>query len=645
MCGIFGYVGQKGLENADAILEKMGLAVQHRGPDDRGRWIEEGVGLGHQRLAILDLSERGQQPMLSASTRWCVVFNGEIFNFQQLRQQLEQLGCRFQGDSDTEVLAHGFDTWGVEKTITQCVGMFAIGAWDRKEKEFFLVRDRLGIKPLYWSPLPSGRLLFASELHAMREFPDFHPKLSLPSLGSYLHYGYVSDTHSIYQNVFKLAPGHYLRWKPGQDVSIQTFWSSLEVASATQQSIGVEEALDRLDAIIREAVRIRMIADVPLGAFLSGGLDSSLVVSYMAQLSQRPIETFCVRFDESDYDESRYARLVSEHLQTNHEEIHVKPAQLLDIVPDIPKLCDEPLADSSLIPTSVLCRETRKRVTVALSGDGGDELFGGYTRYRLVPMLWKKLRHIPKPMRHQSAFMLNHFPKRTADRLSRILQKDFRSMGARGQGADMTRKLATLITSTSSEDLFRRVVSHWPQPERLLLSGDKGLPDLFDQPSLWPESRSFTEKMLYWDQKTFLPDSVLTKVDRASMAHSLEVRVPLLDHRIFEFAWSLPLEVRLPPGGRPKELMLQLAERKLPKGFFDRPKQGFSLPLGDWMRKELRPLMEECLNPSYLQSQGLFHARAIEKKWKEHLSGRINWHYPLWNIAVFQTWMKYHGHN
>jgi asparagine synthase (glutamine-hydrolysing) len=649
MCGIFGYLRPElSLEARRNALTAMGRALRHRGPDDKGAWEEpaSGIGLGHRRLSILDLSPLGRQPMHSASGRWVVAFNGEVYNFAALRQELTSLGHAFRGGSDTEVILAAVEQWGVHNAVQRFIGMFALALWDRDQGELYLVRDRLGIKPLYWGRLDDGGFVFASELHALRCFPGFDPAVSRPSLCAYLRFGYVPAPRTIHEQAWKLEPGAILRIPAQGEPAPRTFWSALDTASGPPRTDipDMAAAVRHLTDLLADAVRLRLVADVPLGGFLSGGVDSSLITALMVREAGSVVRTFSIGFAEQEYDESSYARAVASHLGTNHTELKVGPDDLLAVLDHLPQLCDEPLADSSLIPTYVLCGLARQHVTVCLSGDGGDELFGGYTRYTLVPKLWNKLRLTPECIRKTGANLLNSIPASWCDSLGQGLRSRMRTLGARGGGADMVRKFSLLARAGNQPDLFRRVVAHWPDP-LMLLQEDTACPgDVFSAPDLWPRGRGMLETMLYWDQRSFLVDDVLTKVDRASMAHGLEARVPLLDHRVVEFVWSLPAHLRIPETGRPKELLLQTAEQFLPQGFFDRPKQGFSLPVGAWMRKELRPWMEDLLSPARLRADGFFQPETVTRIWREHLQGRVNWHYPLWNLAVFQLWLDARRH-
>ncbi len=622
MCGIAGFWDEQTRWSADdmrAIVSRMANALRHRGPDDAGQWVEPSVGiaLGHQRLAIVDLSASGHQPMASANQQSWIVFNGEIYNHQELRADLQAMGQSFCGRSDTEVLLSALEAWGVEETLGRCVGMFAFAWWDATEQRLTLVRDRLGIKPLYygWS---GGAFLFASELKALRAFPDFAAEINRDALALLLQHCYIPTPLSIYQGIYKLPPGCLLTIRsgtqPGQ-ATPRSWWSLRDVVAQGQQrpfAGSLDEAHDELQRRLEESVRLRMLADVPVGAFLSGGIDSSLVVGAMQAASSRPVRTFSIGFDEPEFNEAPYARRVAEHLGTEHCEQYVSAEDALNVIPLLPTMFDEPFADSSQIPTYLLSKMTREHVTVSLSGDGGDELFGGYPRYPHMARIWKQIGWLPRPLRQWTAAILKL------------------AVPSRGQFRRRT------LCVEDAQQLYTLLNTHWKDTPELVI-GCSATPTLFDDRTAWGSRPDFFEQMMHLDCATYLPDDILTKVDRASMAVSLEARVPLLDHRIVELAWSLPLAWKVHNGIGKLPLRTLLA-RYVPPELTERPKVGFGIPLGPWLRGELRDWAEALLDEQRLKREGYFHPRWIRDKWNAHLAGE-DWHYHLWDVLIFQAWL------
>jgi asparagine synthase (glutamine-hydrolysing) len=609
-----------------AIASRMADTLRHRGPDASGVWAcpPAGLAFGHTRLAVIDLSPAGHQPMGSACGRFQVVYNGEIYNHQEIRRELEAYGHRFRGHSDTEVLLAAIAQWGIEGTLPRLVGMFAFACWDDHQHCLTLVRDRLGIKPLYygWS---DGALVFASELKALRQYPGFRAEIDRDALALFLQHNYIPAPWSIYRDVFKLLPGARLVMSSACDRPRPVpYWSLDEVVArglADPYRGSVDDAVSDLDGLLRDAVRLRMIADVPLGAFLSGGIDSSLVVALMQAQSTRPVRTFTIGFDEPEYNEAPYAATVARHLGTDHTEQYVRPQEALDVIPQLPEIYDEPFGDSSQVPTFLVSQLARRHVTVSLSGDGGDELFGGYHRYLHIDRLWRVLNRVPAAVRSVAA----------------------RALGVccRAAPAKVRPKLAGRIDrlgiSTPGEMYFRHNI-HWPEPHRMVL-GARPVETLASQPDRWPGGVPHLAQWMYVDTATYLPDDILVKVDRASMAVALEARVPLIDHRVVEFAWRLPLKWKI-RGQTGKWLLRKVLARYVPPALFERPKTGFGVPIDRWLRGPLRDWAESLLDQRRLRDEGFFDPSPIRRKWADHLSGRDQWHYHLWDVLMFQAWLS-----
>lgn len=642
MCGIAGFwTPGMSEEEATVALTCMQEALRHRGPDDWGIWHDaaSGVGFGQRRLAIIDLSPLGRQPMDSASGRYTINYNGEVFNYQPLMQELAALGHTFRGHSDTEVMLAAIEQWGIESAVKRFVGMFAFSLWDVQTQTLHLVRDRLGIKPLYYG-WQRGALLFGSELKALRQHRDFAGEIDRAALAEYMRFGYIPAPLSIYKGIYKQRPGTILSFRsPNQPDAVETavYWSARDVALAGVRAPfegGEEEAVEQLDTLLREAVRLRMIADVPLGAFLSGGIDSSLVVALMQVQSNLPVRTFSIGFDEAAYNEAPYARAVARHLGTEHTELILAPQQALDVIPRLPTIFDEPFADSSQIPTFLVSEMTRKHVTVSLSGDGGDELFGGYGRYAQTLALWQWLQPLGAAGRKTLARAIERTPDSLLNGALGSASRIFSRYGRAGNPADKLRKFATLLPAASGRDFYLRSLSIWRDPHEVVLdafstsAGERenaALPDL----AHW---------MMYQDMVHYLPDDILVKVDRASMAVALEARVPLLDHRVVEFAWRLPLEMRM-GNGESKRLLRTVLKRYVPPAVHEHKKQGFAVPVGEWLRGPLRGWAEDLLAPQRVQGEGFLRADVVQRMWQEHLTGGINWGAQLWNVLMFQAWL------
>lgn len=621
MCGLAGFLG--GLPFAgsdDLVLHRMAQTLLHRGPDDEGVWSDrdQRIGLAHRRLAVLDLTAAGHQPMMSASGRFALVFNGEIYNHLELRGELGR-DIAWRGHSDTETLLAGLDAWGLEATLKKCIGMFAMAVWDKHERVLSLARDRLGEKPLYygWQGVGERRVfLFGSELKALKAHPAFAAAVDRGALSLYLRHNYIPAPYSIHQGIAKLEPGCWLSVAIDQaEPKVRRYWDAVALARerhATPFAGTAEEAVDALALLAKDAVRRQMIADVPLGAFLSGGIDSSTVVALMQAQSARPIKTFTIGFHEPGYNEAEQAKAVAQHLGTDHAELYVTPQEAMAVIPRLPALYCEPFADSTQIPNFLLSELARRHVTVSLSGDAGDELFCGYDSYLLTHDLWKKVSRVPEVLRRSVAQCWGSGHRR-----------------------------AHVLASRSIEELFGVVVSHVYNPAQWIVNGYEpatrlrgALPDLS---GLQPE-----ERMMVLDAISYLPDDILAKVDRAAMGVSLETRVPFLDHRFVEFAWSLPLAFKQ-RDGLSKWVLRQVLYRYVPRDLIDRPKKGFSVPLCDWLRGPLRAWAESLIDESRLQREGYFHAGPIRKMWSVHLSGKRDNTAPLWNVLMFQAWLESHA--
>lgn len=646
MCGIAGLIAVTSLTDADTLRSRgqaMADAIAHRGPDDRGVWIDTTVGLvlAHRRLSILDLSSAGRQPMQSACARYVIVYNGEIYNWVELRSELEAAGKApaWRSHSDTEILLAGIVVWGLEATLRRARGMFALALWDRAERVLTLARDRIGEKPLYYGKVGHS-FVFGSELKALRALPSLSFDTDSDALALMLRYGYVPAPHSIYRGIFKLPPGMLLRVRAeGHFGEPEPWWRFAAVAqqqAASPKELGDGEALDDLEAVLGATIGEQMVADVPLGALLSGGIDSSTVVALMQARSGRPVRTFTIGFSEGDYDEAAHAKAVARHLGTEHTELHVDPAQARDIIPRLPNIYDEPFADSSQIPTALVCALTRQHVTVCLSGDGGDELFAGYNRYFWATSLWRRLGRVPLGLRRALAGGLSAVPAGAWNGVFGALSPLLSARLRVSNPGDKLHKLAEVMGAGSQEALYRDLVSQWRGA--LPINGVTEPLTLVADPGRWPALSSFSECMMAVDTLTYLPDDILVKVDRAAMAASLETRVPFLDPRVIDFAWRLPLHQKV-RDGQGKWLLRQLLYRHVPRELVERPKQGFGVPIEHWLRGPLRDWAEDLLSPAALTADGLLDPVPIRAMWQRHLSGR-NVQYALWNVLMFQAWRR-----
>lgn len=678
MCGFVGFLGGSSLGGGSgeaAVLRRMSDTIARRGPDSDGYWCdaEQRIGLGHRRLSIVDLSPAGHQPMQSASGCYVIAFNGEIYNHRILRGELDLIpspqlfaapqkdsdlmrsashlhsgafsdrAISWQGHSDTEVMLAGFERWGVEAAVSRFNGMFAFALWDRRNRVLHLARDRFGEKPLYYGWM-GDTFLFGSELKALKAHPAWRGAIDRNAVALYMRHNYIPAPYSIYRGIRKLLPAHLLSisLSNGRREIPQSrpYWSAKTAVEAglSDPFIGSEaNAIESLDGLLRDAVALRMEADVPLGAFLSGGVDSSTVVALMQAQSIRPVRTFSIGFFEPEYDEAAHARTVAKQLGTAHTELYVTPQEAMSVIPRLPHIYDEPFADSSQIPTFLVSQMTRQHVTVALSGDAGDELFGGYNRYFWGRSIWNKIGPMPRLARTAMAQGLAALSPQAWDRIYSIIKPVLpRKLRARFPG-DKIHKLAGVLACASPEEMYRSLISHWT-PESIVLGGLEPPTVLTDQ-AQWADLPDFTQRMMFLDLVSYLPDDILAKVDRASMSVSLEARVPFLDHRVAEFASRLPLNMKI-RNGQGKWILRQVLYKYVPKALIERPKMGFGVPIDAWLRGPLRDWAEGLLDESRLRQEGYFDVVPIRRKWAEHLSGQRNWQYHLWDVLMFQSWLE-----
>jgi asparagine synthase (glutamine-hydrolysing) len=650
MCGLAGFwaPGTKSAENA-ARAERMAGQLGHRGPDDAGTWCDaqSGFAVSHRRLSIIDLSASGHQPMISASGRWVLAYNGEIYNHLQLRQRLDEEGDApaWRGHSDTETLLACIDAWGVDIALERSVGMFAFALWDQQDRSLILARDRMGEKPLYYGR-QGDTFLFASELKALRVHPAFRAEVNRDSLTLLLRHNCIPAPHSIYQDIFKLLPGHVMRVSFDDAVNARLtssapYWTlndTVEAGLRNPFSGDITEATDALEQQLSASIGAQMLADVPLGAFLSGGVDSSSVVALMQAQSDRPIRTFTIGFSEDNYDEAADARAVAEHLQTEHTELYVSPSDAQAVIPSLPSVYCEPFSDSSQIPTFLVSQMARQHVTVALSGDGGDELFGGYNRYLMARGAWSKAQKLPPFARSAVAGVLGGLRPSTWDRAFDVIKPLLPTRMQVTSPGEKAHKLASVLNLPDSHAYFRQLTSHWTNPARVVIDAREPDTRLTDS-SAWPEVDCFEHWMMAMDAQTYMPDDILVKVDRAAMANSLETRVPMLDHRVVELAWRLPLDLNLREG-RGKWLLRQVLYRHVPKEMIERPKMGFAIPLDSWLRGPLRDWAEALLNEKRLLAEGFLNPAPIRAMWEEHLGKKRNWQHHLWTILMYQAWLE-----
>jgi len=649
MCGIAGFVGGEWRSGPAAaeIAAGMARSIRYRGPDHSDLWIDRDsrVALAFNRLAILDLSPAGYQPMHSASGRYVIVFNGEVYNHQNLRDELAATGisCNWRGHSDTESLLAAIETWGIKGALTRATGMFAFALWDKRDKALTLARDRLGEKPLYYGRSRSGGpFLFGSELKALAQHPDFRSEIDRQALTLLLRYNYIPAPFSIYRGIAKLLPGTLLTLtSTSSEPRIEEYWSGAKAAEAgvaDPLNLSPEAATDELERHLEAAISQQMIADVPLGAFLSGGVDSSTVVALMQKLSSRRVKTFTIGFHEKSYNEAEHAKAVARHLGTDHTELYVTPDEARGVIPRLPQIYDEPFADSSQIPTHLVSTLARQHVTVALSGDGGDELFGGYTRYLLTAGLWAKISGIPGPLRAAAARAITAVPPAAWNRLGQATAGVLPKMLRFDRLGDKVHKGAPLLRSQSVADLYGGMLSLWRKPEAVVIGASEP-PSQATGAAPQLKGLGEIERMMALDMLGYLPDDILAKVDRAAMAVSLETRVPYLDHHVVEFAWRLPLGLKV-RGDETKWILRQLLYRHVPRKLIERPKMGFGVPIDSWLRGPLRDWAAALLDERRLREEGYFRPEPICRAWNAHLSGRIDEQYRLWTVLMFQSWLE-----
>jgi len=630
MCGIAGFIDcskQFNPEELSRCVAEMSDRLAHRGPDGSGVWTDSdlGIALGHRRLSIIDLSDMGRQPMVSDDGRFVLTYNGEIYNHKALRRELEQEGCRFRGHSDTEVLLEAIARWGLGPTLDRLNGMFAFAVWDRTDRRLTLVRDRVGIKPLYygWS---GATFLFGSELSALRAHPEFRGEIDRDSLALFLENGYVPSPCCIYRNVEKLPPGQLLEIAlpfTRETTSVRSYWSFRDVAATAAdygRTLSSTARMQQMQELLTDSVKLRLMADVPVGAFLSGGIDSSVVVSLAAKHGGVPLRAFTIGFEEPEFDESRDATATARHLGVEHIVHIVKPAEALQVIESLPVVFDEPFADPSQIPTYLVSKLAREHAVVCLSGDGGDELLGGYNRYSHLDSIRRKIAMFPRGLRKPMGQLYDILRNRLL------------------RGRTEPGLIARVAAAGSDCELYTILHRHWSQGSLAVIDGNASR-TRFRPTDLWTNFGSYFENMMAYDTQTYLPDDVLCKVDRASMAHGLEVRVPLLDHRVVEHAWTFPLDEKV-NGGTGKQPLRKLLAGFVPKSLIDRPKIGFGIPLGKWLRGPLRDWAESLLDVNRLRQEGWLQPEAVRKKWEEHVSQEFDWQYLLWNVLMFQSWLE-----
>ena len=639
MCGIIGVWGKSAPDAT--IVKKMANQLDHRGPDNSGLWIDasDGIALAHQRLAILDLSPAGEQPMISSCGRFILTYNGEIYNHMDLRQELEKQNASvlWKGHSDTETLLNALSHWGVENTLKKINGMFAFAFWDKKKQQLFIARDRMGEKPIYYGQ-SKNTFFFSSELKALTCHPDWQGEIDRNTLSLYLKYNYVPSPLSIYTNIKKLPPAKFVIIEnDGQNVSDPfSYWDLTQIAEGGVNAYhySFEEACDELENLLRNAIKIRMSADVPLGAFLSGGIDSTTVVAMMQAQSSRPIKTFSIGFRYDTHNEAHYAKTLAKYLGTDHNELYVSQQDALSVIPKLPYIYDEPFSDPSQIPTFLVSQLAKQHVTVSLSGDGGDELFCGYNRYNMGYHVWQKLRAFPPSIRQMVAWLITQPVAYLLDLVQKCIPKRYQVSNL----PDLLLKLSLVLKCEGDDAFYNTLVSNHSYSEAIVI-GNIETKNLHSNGENIPNFLDIREKMMFLDMISYLPDGILTKVDRASMAVSLEARVPLLDHRLVEFAWRIPMKFKS-NSGTGKLLLRHVLDRYVPRQLMERPKMGFGIPIEQWLRGSLRDWGEELLKEKRLKEEGFFNTQIVRKMWEGHQRGLRRWHYSLWSILMFQAWLR-----
>lgn len=649
MCGLNGFFSAQANSYDAAAIKEMNSALHHRGPDAEGSWQDDRLGLvlGHRRLAIQDLSPAGAQPMHSVCGQYVLVFNGEVYNHLELRQQLGEQGIivDWRGHSDTETILACFANWGVEKTLNSMTGMFAIALWDRLDQVLTLARDRMGEKPLYWG-WQNDSLYFSSELKGLKAHPKFQADINRDSIALLLRHNCIPAPYSIYQGIEKLQAGHWIQLSlsdldNAKHAKSQAYWRLNDVVESGLSNPftgSPEQAVDALESTLMRSIDSQMLSDVPLGAFLSGGIDSSAVVALMQAQSSRPVQTFTIGFDDVGYNEAKHAKAVAQHLGTEHTELYVRPEDAQSVIPKLSSIYCEPFADSSQIPTFLVSQLARQKVTVALSGDGGDELFGGYNRYLMAQRVLSNNRKLPKPIRKFVAQGLLTLSPNRWDALFDTLAPVIPSKLQLRTPGDKAHKLAGVLNIDNEHECYHRLTSHWQNPASVVIGAKEPLTLITDK-NAWPQTDSFQHAMMAVDAQTYMTDDILVKVDRAAMANSLETRVPMLDRQVIELAWRMPLDYKI-RNGDGKWLLKQVLFRHVPQALIERPKMGFGIPLHDWLRGPLRDWAESLLDEHILSQQGYFYPAPIRKMWEEHLKGTRNHQDNLWSILMFQAWLE-----
>jgi len=649
MCGFIGMIIQNhqfAEGEFSSTLSRMSDRIKHRGPDDAGIWFDEkvGIGLAHRRLSVIDLSVAGRQPMVSHSERYIIVYNGEVYNFQKIRESLENSGInKWKGHSDTEVILASIEKWGIAKTLKLLEGMFALAVWDQEKRTLCLARDRMGEKPLYYG-INSGALFFGSDLIAFSGSSRWKPEVDQGALGLFMKYGYISAPFSIYKGIYKLPPGTFLELAAADVTQGGQFlpepipyWSFQEVLKSSHNKpfLGdCKEAVQELEKLLIQSVNLQKIADVPLGVFLSGGIDSSLVTALLQANSNRPVKSFSIGFGEDIYNEAQHAKAVAVHLGTDHTELYLTPEDVMAVIPDLPEIYSEPFADPSQLPTTIVSRLARQHVTVCLSGDGGDELFCGYDRHIKDPARWRLINRFPAFARNALSLLIEHIPHGLLDNMlisAKFLRPNDMKLGSL---ASSLKKFAQELKLSEFKTLYDFRISHWRNPEEIVQAFSHSYPLLGQEMAMDDFALMMTLDILH-----YLPDDILVKVDRSAMSTSLETRVPLLDHRLVEFAASLPLSIKI-HNGQQKWPLKQILYNYVPQSLFDRPKMGFGVPMGVWLRGPLRAWAEELLSEKQLREKGYLIPGPVRNMWAEHLAGKHNWQAPLWNVLMFQAWQE-----
>ena len=646
MCGISGFISKDYMhsESYIKILNNFNTALSHRGPDASDIWYDEQnrIGMAHRRLSILDLTDAGSQPMISEDGNYVLVFNGEIYNHLEIRKKLSK--SSYKSHSDTETILHAFQEWGLEKTLKNTVGMFALALWDRNTKALYLARDRFGEKPLYYG-FTNDNFVFSSELKAIKKFPGFNSEINRQSLSLFFKYSYIPTPYSIYRGINKLPPGTFIKIENYGDINKSNinlnpvfYWNFKKIIENAQKNlynISDNEAIDLIENQLNKTISNQMISDVPLGAFLSGGIDSSLIVALMQKQSNKTIQTFTIGFNENNFNEATYAKDVAKHLNTDHTELYVTSKDALSVIPLLSNIYDEPFADSSQIPTYLVSKLTQSHVTVSLSGDGGDEVFGGYNRYIFANNIWDNLKPCPNFLRFGIKNILTSISPTKYDNLNKFLKllghSSINNLG------DKIYKFAELLNVNNEFDVYLNLVSQWTNTNDLILNSSEPLTTITNFNS-WPKLDNYTHWMMAIDTLTYLPDDILTKVDRAGMATSLETRIPFLDHNLVEMAWRLPLNMKI-RNGQSKWILRQILDKYVPNELIDRPKMGFGVPIDLWLRGPLKEWGSELLNYTRLKNEGFFNPDIVINKWNEHQSGKRNWQHQIWSLLMFQNWL------